>query len=259
MRMKGVLITVIFGVFSFTLSAKDNFERLLEKYKNVTGENLLVEREKKQTDLVLKETLNSVLFEGMISVPEKKYAILRNEVTQEFYELIMGKNPSEFKGEKNFPIENISWYDAVEFCNKLSEKLELVPAYFIHGHNIEWNKNANGYRLPTLEEWQYAAKGGQEFKYSGSDNIDEVAWYEDNSGRKTHSVAQKKSNGYGLYDMSGNVWEWCWDLHSYNRHYCCGGSWYYYDNNCNVSGVEVFENFITRSYLGFRIVRNIDE
>lgn len=82
--------------------------------------------------------------------------------------------------------------------------------------------------MPTVEEWRYAAKGGQEFKYSGSDNLDEVGWYRENSGGKIHPVAQKKPNGYGLYDMNGNVLEWCWDSspsYSYSRYYC-GGSWF---------------------------------
>ena len=182
----------------------------------------------------------------MIPVPNMHYSIMATEVTQELYKSVMGENPSKFKGEKNLPVEEVSWYDAIVFCNRLSVKEGLKPVYSIDGvtnvsmwgyvphkensisKEIKWDEKANGYRLPTVEEWRYAAKGGQEFKYSGSDNLDEVGWYRENSGGKIHPVAQKKPNGYGLYDMNGNVLEWCWDSspsYSYSRYYC-GGSWF---------------------------------
>ena len=152
----------------------------------------------------------------------------------------------------------MSWYDAVEFCNRLSKKAGLEPAYSIDGRNVEWNRNANGYRLPTVGEWQYAAEGGQGYKYSGSDNLDEVGWYDKNSEEKTHPVAQKKPNGYGLYDMSGNVWEWCWDSdadYSKNR-YNCGGCWFSYANSCEVGNRDFNIANYRSNYLGFRIVRS---
>ena len=211
----------------------------------------------------------------MIAVPGKEFSILATEVTQELYNSVMGENPSGFKEEKNLPVEQVSWYDAVVFCNKLSAKCGLTPVYAVDGKlDVEkWSyaphkenkitgtvtqNEENGYRLPTVEEWQYAAKGGQEFKYSGSGNLYEVGWYADNSGRKTHPVAQKNPNIYGLYDMSGNVWEWCWDSNpNISEYRCnCGGSW------CsNVYGCEVDYKYwlnanITSNNLGFRIVRS---
>lgn len=212
----------------------------------------------------------------MIPVPDKTYSILKTEVTQELYESVMGENPSCFKGEKNLPVENVSWYDAVYFCNKLSAKCGLTPVYAVDGEpdvekwgyaphkeekitgTVSQNKNVDGYRLPAVEEWQYAAKCRYVYEFSGSEDLSDVGWWQYNSDEKTHPVAQKKPNGYGLYDMSGNVWEWCWDSDgdlSYKRCYC-GGSWFSNADSCGV-GVEYWNGANdTDNDLGFRIVRS---
>ena len=205
----------------------------------------------------------------MVIIESLDIEICKTEVTQELYEVFMGENPSKFKGANN-PVEMVSWYDAIYFCNKLSVAKGYEPVYSVDGNTditkwnytphqtnsikgeITQNTSANGYRLPTVEEWQYAAKGGQDYTYAGSNEIDEVAWYDGNSNDKTHSVAQKKANGYVLYDMSGNVWEWCWDSATRDR-YCCGGSW---RNICKVSyRSRNYSNFQCYD-IGFRIVRS---
>ena len=139
----------------------------------------------------------------------------RYAVTQVLWESVMGFNPSHFKGA-NRPVEQVSWYDCIEFCNKLSEKNGLDPVYIIDGKAVTCNWNVNGYRLLTEAEWEYAARASQNHLYAGSDKAKEVAWYHRNSKveytRQTHPVGQKKSNGFGLYDMSGNVDEWVWDV-----------------------------------------------
>jgi formylglycine-generating enzyme len=178
------------------------------------------------------------------------FYIGKYDVTQKEWVEVMGNNPSKFVGD-NLPVERVSWYDAVEYCNKRSLKEGLEPYYNIDKakkdpnnlpdpkfgdlDDTKWtvtiNAGANGYRLPTEAEWEYAAGGGQMsngYTYSGSDNVDEVAWYWRNAGDmnltgfwywptieqnhdKTHSVGSKKPNELGLYDMSGNVRQWCWD------------------------------------------------
>ena len=134
-------------------------------------------------------------------------------ITQGDWNQIMDYNPSYFKND-DLPVESIGWYEAVLFCNKKSEKDGLQPCYAINGEHVECDFTAAGHRLPTEAEWEFAALGGNKskgYRYAGSDKLDEVAWYAKNAGKTTHPRGQKLPNELGLYDMCGNVFEWCWD------------------------------------------------
>ena len=196
----------------------------------------------------------------MVSIPDKKIAMLNVEVTQALYQEVTGDNPSQFYGS-DCPVENISWHDAIRFCNRLSKKNGLKKAYIISEENeVTWDKTANGFRLPTEGEWEYAAKGGENYKYAGSDDLEDVAWYRNNSGGKTHPVAQLDPNGFGLYDMTGNVSEWCWGVNPHNSksRYIRGGCWYDKASYCELSYRYWGSNGNGEGNIGFRIVRNME-
>ena len=133
------------------------------------------------------------------------------EVTQGQYRAVTGQAPSNFNGSDDLPVETVSWNDAIQFCNTLSEREGLKPYYQFGGGA---QSGGEGYRLPTEAEWEYACRAGNPARYSFGDNtasLDEYAWYDGNSSTKTHPVGQKRPNAFGLYDMHGNVYEWCWD------------------------------------------------
>ncbi|EMB25875.1 SUMF1/EgtB/PvdO family nonheme iron enzyme [Treponema denticola] len=233
------------------------------------------------------------------------YLIGETEVTQELWQAVMGNNPSFFDGSSGKepaegerqgkrPVESVNWYQAIAFCNKLSIKLNLDPCYTVNvggnpvnfatlsfdqiptGNNADWNKaeldmNKSGFRLPTEAEWEWAAKGGTDDKWAGTNTEAELknyAWYYSNSGDKTHEVKKKTPNGYGLYDMSGNVWEWCWDWYgnlpasleadytgaaSGSYRVLRGGSWYYYASYCPVGLRYNYSPDFRDFDLGFRL------
>ena len=181
------------------------------------------------------------------------YAIGKYPVTQELWKAVMGNNPSYFKGNDNLPVEQVSWDDCQEFIKKLN------------------NLTGKDFRLPTEAEWEYAARGGKKskgYKYSGSNNLDNVAWYSSNCGSKTHPVGEKKPNELGIYDMSGNVWEWCNDWYgnyqssavsnptgpaSGSDRVSRGGSWDCNDGDCRVSCRSYFVPGYRIYFLGLRL------
>ena len=215
------------------------------------------------------------------------FYISDHEVTQAEYGDLCdyggdSKPTSTYGVGDNYPAYYVSWYDALVYCNKRSIAEGLTPCYTINdstkptdwgsipinSSNV-WNAvicdfTANGYRLPTELEWEYAARGGNgltgtQYKYAGSDTIGNVAWYSENSNDKTHTVKGKAANGLGLYDMSGNVWEWCWDSNGSGGRYTRGRSWDCSAADCTVSKRSCI-NAYYRIYSngGFRVVRTAE-
>jgi formylglycine-generating enzyme required for sulfatase activity len=207
-------------------------------------------------------------------------------VTQAEYEAIMGTNPSRFKQDgAKLPVENVSWFDAIEFCNQLSEKEGLTPVYTItgtgNGRTVTWNRDENGYRLPTEAEWEYACRAGTTTTFYTGNNIttsqanyDGTSPYNNNPAglykRKTTTVGSFEANAWGLCDMNGNVWEWCWDWYGYyimgsqtdpigpasgTYRVLRGGSWF--DGGRNLRSAIRFNYYPSnRNYFfGFRVVR----
>lgn len=193
----------------------------------------------------------------------KSFNLSKFPVTQDLYKEVTNESPSVFKGDK-LPVETVTWVDAVSFCNKLSESLGRDQCYSIdlEAKEIIFDSKANGFRLPTEAEWQYACQAGT--KNMKHEELNKVAWFKDNSNNRTQEVGQKQPNKLGLYDMLGNVWEWCTDIYDgtvYGEYRIFrGGGW------CDIER-SVMATTRRRSHpfsfkiddLGFRIASNLDK
>ena len=244
----------------------------------------------------------SKVFVSGRAIEIKAFYMSDHPVTRAEYKKLVGKVPSyedaydkdgnELTGDAvgNNPVNCISWYEAVVYCNKLSMKEGLTPCYAIgkktnpndwgqvdHTSEERWktivcNFTSDGYRLPTETEWEWAARGGERYDYAGGSYLDDVGWYKANTSG-TRDVKTKKPNAYGLYDMSGNVLEWCWDWNNYNLSSATGptgesmgqrplrilrgGSWKSKDEDAQVNSRSCANPSYINNYFGFRLVRSV--
>ncbi|HPI19206.1 MAG TPA: SUMF1/EgtB/PvdO family nonheme iron enzyme [Candidatus Kapabacteria bacterium] len=196
--------------------------------------------------------------------------ISKYEITQFLYEYTMGENPS-IQVANSLPVHNVKWLDAIKFCNTLSKRLLLDTCYNIDGEKVSLNIESNGFRLPTEAEWEYCCRAGSGADYGGTGALDEMGWYNRNSGFLIQKPGKKKPNGFGIYDMHGNVSEWCWDWYDENyfknspskdplgpdsglRRVVRGGS--VADGNDYARSSSRNFNQGTAEFVGFRLVRN---
>lgn len=228
----------------------------------------------------------------------RRFAMSATEVTQAQYEKVMGTNPSaaEYKGVSlkapDYPVQNLSWFEAVSFCNKLSQREGLTAAYTVAGENVAWpNKDADGYRLPTEAEWEYAARAGGKDVYAGTSKVGDLCTIgnvADATAKKSFAdwswatdctdghaglapVASFAPNGWGLYDMSGNVYEWTWDWYEQDLKAATdpsgpesggsrvgrGGSWVNSPQVARVANRDRWSASGRVSVLGFRLSRSL--
>ncbi|MFF5959631.1 formylglycine-generating enzyme family protein [Streptomyces luteogriseus] len=186
-------------------------------------------------------------------------------VTQEWYARVTGERPSTARGGR-LPVEGVSWWDAIRFCNALSEHEGLTPAYEVeHGTGsadgdatAHWDPAADGYRLPTEAEWEHACRAGGTGPRYGP--LDDIAWYRGNSGDRVRSVGGRQPNAWGLYDMLGNVWDWCWDLYDaevYGTYRVLrGGGWSDEHWSCRASVRRRSHPTFRIDDVGFRVARS---
>ncbi len=208
----------------------------------------------------------------LLTLSVKAFYISPREITQNEWQMINPENPSRNQ-DKDLPVENVSFYDIIEYCNAKSLKDGFQPCYDFFGEDVSCNFEADGYRLPTEAEWEFAAKARQRYdfhSYSGSDDPDEVGWHNGNSDAQLHRGGTKKANKLGLYDLSGNLYEWVWNWYapySYRHDPATGpdkgtdkvirgGSWYHSSSEMRVTNRFHAKPFVKTNYIGFRLVRS---
>ena len=206
----------------------------------------------------------------------RAFLMSATEVTQDSWVAVMGDNPAHFDGCGDCPVESVFWTEAAGYCNALSERDGLEPCYEIEAGRVAWAEglDCGGYRLPTEAEWEYAARAGTRTAYhSGAAEADlaRVGWYSGNSGGRTHPVAGKDPNAWGLYDMHGNVWEWVWDWYedyggdaedplgppAGDFRVTRGGSWDFGAGDCRAANRDGYASGYRFDYLGLRPARSV--
>lgn len=190
----------------------------------------------------------------------KPFYLAKYPVTKSLYEVINQELLVHVE-LNSVPLVNVSWYDAISYCNLLSKKCRLMECYTIdpESNDVIFDENANGYRLPTDAEWQYACKAGSTgYRYG---KVRDIAWYSENSEGGIHKAGKKEPNKWGLYDMLGNVWEWCWDLYDENTYGSYrvfrGGSWAESARGCGATCRRRSHPSFCIDDLGFRLAKSI--
>ena len=264
---------------------KDNPLNILEpkpetyKRPQIPGFNVIIDEDTKIRMVVLPGgsfTMGSIGHEWderfMHTVRLDGFCMSATEITQRQFESVMSYNAGYFRGDANLPVEQLTWYEAVFFCNRLSDETGRERCY----NEETWvcDFSMNGFRLPTEAEWEYACRAGTTtvfYSGEGEETLRTAAWYHDNSDKRTHPVGQKEANGWGLYDMHGNVWEWCNDWYDENYYrkspevnprgpekgrfvVIRGGAWNYYPYPARASHRGFIKRRLRYNYIGFRIV-----
>jgi sulfatase modifying factor 1 len=187
------------------------------------------------------------------------YELAAHPVTQALYAQLTGARPATADGDR-LPAEGVSWWDAVGFCNALSEHDGLKPAYRLpsDGDHVDWDASADGYRLPTEAEWEHACRAGTTGPRYGP--LDDIAWHRGNSDERIHEVGGRRPNAWGLYDTLGNVWEWCWDVYDaevYGSYRVLrGGGWFDEHWSCRASVRRRSHPTFRVDDVGFRVARS---
>lgn len=257
------------AVTSVTSSNAENEEKVRSDEEDDTLPKPETGSTGKKNKSSVNKDLKKSIEKNMVQVTDDFY-ISKYEITQNLYEKVMGNNPSTFKDEstveyewKGLPVETVSFNDALEFCNKLSEQCGYEPCYDSNGN---YDDSKNGFRLPTEKEWNYVANGGADKpknKFAGDDLAYGLAWFMTNSGSSTHEVGKKRPliiNEKEIFDITGNVWEWCWSSDQLDKAVCYGGS--YEDSEVYLElGINQNKDILSKKdrkkSVGFRISVNL--